>query len=61
LLRRVFLLDVLTCPWCGGARRLLTAIFDVDSIHRILAHLGPTTKPPELAPARGPPEPLLPS
>jgi hypothetical protein len=60
LLRRVFLLDVLRCPWCGGSRKLLAGIFDADAIHRLLAHLGLPTEPPELAPARAPPEPLLP-
>ena len=60
LLRRVFLIDVLTCPWCGGARRLLAGISDPEAIYRILAHLGLPTEPPELAPARAPPEPLLP-
>jgi hypothetical protein len=60
LMRRVFLFEVLTCPWCGGARRLLAAIFDADSIQRILEHLGLPAEPPELAPARAPPRPLLP-
>jgi hypothetical protein len=59
-MRRVFLLDALTCPRCGGARKLLAAIFDADGIHRLLAHLGLPTEPPELTPARAPPEPLLP-
>jgi hypothetical protein len=34
LLRRVFLLDVLTCGHCGGPRKLLAAIFDQDAIQR---------------------------
>ena len=59
-MQRVFLVDVLTCPWCGRARKELGGIFDPDAIHRILAHLGLPTEPPELAPARAPPEPLLP-
>jgi hypothetical protein len=34
LLRRVFRVEIFTCPNCGGARRLLAAIKDPDSIER---------------------------
>jgi hypothetical protein len=60
LMQRVFLADVLTCSQCGGPRKLLAAIFDPDSIRKILAHLGLPTEPPQVAKARSPPEPLLP-
>lgn len=60
LLRRVFLIDVLTCPGCGGPRKLLAAIFDQGAIRQILAHLGLPTELPAVAPARAPPQPLLP-
>jgi Putative transposase len=60
LMRRVFLLDVLTCGHCGGPRKLLAAIFDQDAIQRILAHLGLPTEPPALAKARAPPARYLP-
>jgi hypothetical protein len=53
-------IDVLTCPHCGGPRQFLAAIFDQDAIRKILTHLGLPTEPPTLAPARAPPEPLLP-
>ena len=56
LLRRVFLIDVLQCPHCGGRRRLLAAIHDPGSIQRVLAALGLSGEVPELAPARGPPD-----
>jgi hypothetical protein len=59
-MRRVFEIDVLTCPHCGGPRKLVAAIFDQDAIRQILAHLGLPCEPPTVAPARGPPEPLLP-
>jgi len=39
---------------------LLAAIFDQGAIQQILAHLGLPTEPPPVAPARAPPEPLLP-
>ena len=56
LLRRVFLVDVLTCPHCQGPRRLLAAIFDPDSIARILTNLALPTEPPTIDPARPPPQ-----
>ena len=35
LLRRVFRVDVLTCPCCGGVRRLRAAIQGLTSIERV--------------------------
>jgi hypothetical protein len=35
-----FGVDVLTCPRCGGTRRLLAAIQDPDSIERVLRAMG---------------------
>ena len=60
MMRRVFEVDVLTCPHCGSRRTLLAAIFDQGAIQKILAHLGLPTEPPTMAPARAPHEPLLP-
>lgn len=60
LLRRVYPIDVLTCPNCRGRRTLLAAIHDPDSIRRILHHLGLPLAPPAVAPARTPPQPRLP-
>ena len=40
LLRRVFAVDVLRCPNCGGRMRVLATIDDPDVVRRILAHLG---------------------
>ena len=59
-MQRVFLVDVLTCPHCRGPRTLLAAIFDLDAIQKILAHLGLPTEPPALAKARAPPQQSLP-
>ena len=36
----VFGLEIFTCPNCGGARRLLAAIKDPDSIERVLRAMG---------------------
>ena len=55
LLRRVFLIEVLVCPQCGGPRRLLAAIQDPASIRRVLGALGLSAVVPELAAARSPP------
>jgi len=56
LLRRVYAVDILTCPRCGGVRRLLAAIQDPDSIERVLRAMGLPWQAPELAVARAPPE-----
>jgi hypothetical protein len=55
LLRRVFGVEIFSCPNCGGKRRLLAAIQDPDSIQRVLRSLGLSGEVPELAPARAPP------
>jgi len=57
LLRRVFAVDVLTCPDCGGARRLIAMITDGLVVRRILDHLELPSTAPAIAPARAPPEP----
>ena len=57
LLKRVFAIDVLTCPHCGGPRKLVALINDGLVVRKILEHLGLPTEPPALAPARAPPEP----
>jgi hypothetical protein len=40
LLQRVFAVDVLACPNCGGRMRLIATIEDPRVVRRILAHLG---------------------
>jgi len=40
LLRRVFALDILACPDCGGRLRLLATIEDRAVVEKILTHLG---------------------
>lgn len=53
LLRRVYLVDVLSCP-CGGRRALLADVTDAATVTAILAHLGLATEPPPVARARDP-------
>ena len=55
LLRRVYLLDVLVCPRCGGTRRLLAAIHDPASIRKVLEAIGLSADVPVMAAARAPP------
>ncbi len=57
LLRRVFAIDVLTCPRCGGVRRLIAMITDGLLVRRILEHFQLPSSPPACAQARAPPEP----
>ena len=52
LLRRVFAVDVLTCPHCGGPRRLIAQLTDPIAVRKILGHLDHPTEPPRPAPAR---------
>ena len=54
LLRRVFALDVLTCPHCGGPRRLIARLTAPTVVRAILTRLGHPTEPPRSAPARSP-------
>ncbi len=56
LLRRVFALDVLECPDCGGRMRILAAIHPPEAIRAILECLGLPSRAPPTAPARPAPE-----
>jgi hypothetical protein len=58
-MKRVFAIDVLVCPHCGGPRKLIALLTDGLVVRKILTHLGLSTEPPALAPARAPPEPEL--
>ena len=56
LLRRVFGDEVTQCPRCGDALRVLAVITDPTVTADILDHLGLTTDPVPIAPARAPPD-----
>ena len=51
LMMRVYALDVLACPRCGGRMRILCAINSPAAIQKILACLGLPTRAPPIAPA----------
>ena len=55
LMHRVFDLDVLACPRCGGRLRVIATIQDRAVARTILAHLGRAFSPERPGPA--PPAP----
>jgi hypothetical protein len=52
----VFAIDVLVCPHCGGARRLIAMITEGSVVRRILEHVDLPSAPTRIAGARAPPE-----
>ena len=56
LLRRVYDLDALRCPGCGGKLRIISAITERSATRAILSHLDLDDEPPPPASRpRGPP------
>jgi hypothetical protein len=53
LMRRVYRVEVLVCPHCGGPRRLLAAVHDPVAIRRILVAMGQSPDLPARSPPRG--------
>ncbi len=51
VLKRVFAIDITTCPQYGGPLTLIAAIEDPAVIVKILAHLGLPTGAPPRSPA----------
>jgi len=58
LLRKVYEVEPLTCPRCGGEMRFLAVIEDAPVIERILRHVGAWEPTP---PLRAPPEEAWPT
>jgi len=56
LLRRVFEIDVLQCPKCGGRLRLLCTVHDGFSARRYLHGVSAQAPPAEARPPPGPVE-----
>jgi hypothetical protein len=55
LLQKVFAVDVLECPDCGGRLRVLACVTEAAAVKRLLAHLGiDATGPPVARAAAGP-------
>jgi hypothetical protein len=51
LLHRVFAIDVLACPECGGRMRMLSAVHSPGAIRAILECLGLPARSPPVSPA----------
>ena len=56
LMRRVYQLEVLRCPWCFGRRRLLAFLINPDVIRKILDWLRLPLEPPPRVQARDSPD-----
>jgi hypothetical protein len=59
LLKRVFQIDLTTCPDCGGTLKFIAAIMERSVVKQILTHLGLPATPPTLHPPRAPPQELF--
>ena len=58
-LKRVFGIDIETCPACGGAMRIIVCIEDPAVIEKILTHLDAKAAEPQAPrrpPCRAPPQ-----
>jgi hypothetical protein len=55
LLARIYAVLPLTCPFCLAEMRIIAFITEPRAVHQILDLLGEATRPPRIAPARGPP------
>ena len=52
---RVYEAFPLHCPICHTKMRIIAFINDAGTVKKILDHIGESTQPPRIAPARGPP------
>lgn len=43
------------CPICHAQMQIIAFIDDASTVRKILDHIGESTQPPRIAPARGPP------
>ena len=56
LLKKVFAVDVLACPDCGGRLQIIAFIADDTVARRILLHLRLDSRGPPVAGAQAPPD-----
>jgi hypothetical protein len=56
LLARIYEINPLVCPRCGGEMRIIAFVTEQDPIRRILRHIGEPDSAPVITPARGPPD-----
>ena len=55
LLARIYEAFPLQCPICHASMRIIAFVNDLTAVGKILDHIGESTQPPRIAPARGPP------
>lgn len=55
LLARIYEAFPLACPICHAQMRIIAFITDASTVQKILDHIGESTQPPRISPARGPP------
>lgn len=55
LLARIYEVLPLSCPICHSQMRIIAFINDAGTVKKILEHIGESTPPPRIAPARRPP------
>ena len=55
LLARIYEAFPLSCPICHASMRIIAFVNDLTAVGKILDHIGESTQPPRIAPARGPP------
>jgi hypothetical protein len=54
LLARIYEAFPLTCPQCGTKMRMIAFLTEASTVQRILNHIGESTAPPRITPARRP-------
>jgi hypothetical protein len=59
LIARIYEVSPLACPDCGAEMRILAFLTDPAPVQAILRHLDLPSHPPDLSPARGPPQAAL--
>ena len=55
LIYKVYEVDPLECPICHSQIRIIAFVNDASTVNKILDHIGESTWPPRIAPARGTP------
>jgi hypothetical protein len=55
LLARIYEAFPLNCPICQAQMQIIAFINETGDVRKILEHIGESSQPPRIAPARGPP------
>ncbi|HIF61178.1 MAG TPA: hypothetical protein EYQ26_17105 [Rhodospirillales bacterium] len=55
LLGKIFEINPLLCPSCGGEMKMIAFVTDTEPIRKILRHIGELDHAPSISPSRDPP------